>query len=244
MKHCSLLLGLALSMGALGSSCVAPGGVFVADSGNTTTAPRSSDDDASELEWKLKVSERELQLEELDAERKIMSAESDVDGAKFKVEQARLALVHFAGPESEQQLTQAAIGLQSSANRLQEATDELAEIKAMYAADDFAKSAEELVVARSERNLGLAQERYGAQKAAYEHLQNGTLPKKRGALERALHDAEVGMRKAEMGLVHTRRSVQLSLDKKVHALEKLREKHAKQTEDSDSDDDSSASTES
>ena len=234
MKHRSLLLGLALSLGTLTASCVAPGGVIVSDSGNNNdTSVRAGDGDSSALEWKLQVAERELALAELDSQRKLMSGEADVAGARFKLEQARAALASFNGHESKAQLQQAAISLQSSANRLQEATDELAEIKAMYAADDFAKSAEELVVARSTRNLALATERYDAQKASYDHLQNATLPKQRATLEQAVRDAEVGLRKAEMGLAHTQQSIQLSHDKQQHELEELREKLAKQDESED-----------
>lgn len=234
MKHRSLLLGLALSLGTFTSSCVAPGGVIVSDSGNNNdTSVRASDSDSSALEWKLQVAERELALAELDSQRKVMAAEADLAGAQFKLEQARTALAHFNGPESQAQLKTAAIGLKSSANRLQEASDELSEIKAMYAADDFAKSAEELVVARSERNLALATERYEAQKASYDHLQNGTLPTKKAALEQAVRDGEVGVRKAEMNLAHTRQSIDLSLDKKRHELDELREKLTKQDESED-----------
>ena len=234
MKHRSLLLGLALSLGTLTTSCVAPGGVIVSDSGNNNdSSVRASDGDNSALEWKIDVAERELALAELDSQRKIMAAEASLAGAQFKLDQARTALEHFNGPESQAQLKTAAIGLQSSANRLQEATDELAEIKAMYAADDFAKSAEELVVARSERNLALATERYQAQKASYDHLQNGTLPTKRASLEQAVRAAEIEVRKAEMSLAHTRESLALSHDKKQHELEELREKLAKQDESED-----------
>lgn len=146
----------------------------------------------------LSLAQIELKIAEISAQIQTMGASSATSKAAREVAEAEAALVHFVENELPVQIEQATISHDRSLHSAEHAADELAELEAMYSAEEFAEMTKELVLRRGRRSLEIAERNLAVEKAKLKNLTEEELPRKKRDLQAKLADARDALKKAEL----------------------------------------------
>ncbi len=171
--------------------------------------PEASAEDAAakkaEQQKELDKKRRELryaraELEPAAMERRLhtMATETSLRETAAALEDARVDLTVFRTSVKPRELEDKRIGLDGRVHRADHAKDELAELTAMYEADEFAKVTKELVLKRGRRELEIAERSLAVARQEFEHFEKHELPKREHELERKVEAAEHARKKAEL----------------------------------------------
>ncbi|MCA8953425.1 MAG: hypothetical protein KDE27_28185 [Planctomycetes bacterium] len=117
--------------------------------------------------------------------------------ARADLEIARGDLEHFTAHEKPRELQKHQLDIDRATYQADHAKDELAELVAMYDADEFAKSTKELVLKRGRRSLEVAERQLELEKQEFAGFREHDLPKRERGLQQKVTDAEVAVQKAE-----------------------------------------------
>ncbi len=225
MKPTTLSL---IALAALGlSSCVGPSVRAERAAPAESNAARndskgdSKSDEAAQRKKQRDFAYAQLALEsaKLDAENDLRSGERGVAAAERELEAAERELDHFQKNVKALEVDERALAVERSKQNVVEAAEELAELEAMYAQEDFAKTTKELVMTRgrtrlemSRRDLALA-ERRARFLVEFEHA------KRAREFEERVTKARNALEEARARLTKQKLDKRLSLLKSEHALE-------------------------
>jgi hypothetical protein len=169
-------------------------------------AQASAEGDAREiagLERKLALARERLAVAKLEAAAYEQAQAAQARHVAAEVKLAEASLARFVEADMPNRLAGAKLDLQGAKDRAQEAADELAQIKIMYAEQDLDDLTAEFVVSRGERSAARAVERLAIQASALAALEQRELPQERERLALALDKAGAGAsereREAEIG---------------------------------------------
>ncbi len=203
MKPSPFLLLLALALGSVvATSCQAPhrdhaasGHICRGGSDADPTAECADEGDGYE-EW---TEQEEVDVEELRREldrarRRLeiarLDARSAVADAEFALEEARADLRDWEGFSAPEELDEVRRELQALRDALQDAEDELAQLRLMYEGDDLAEATASLVLDRAQRDVERRREEVAAAERALAHVERVEHPRRREELEHAIRLAE------------------------------------------------------
>jgi len=148
------------------------------------------------------VAELELKKTLQENQSKLTKKRDALDIAERELEAKREKREAFA-TERKLELEEGALGLDRSRGRARDSELELAELEAMYAAEEFAEKTKELVLQRGRRNLEHAQRGLAIEEGKLALLTKTELPAKERALVLALA-------KAEQSVAAARRELELA----------------------------------
>ncbi len=231
-------------LAALASLLIAPG--FAGCQATSDHGPRSggheqeeqedSDDQDSgeqDLAFELTAAKRELEIAELEQRAATAQAEQAIKDAEAELAKSQRDLAHFEQRDAVQEQLEAELELQRSSNRLIETKDELSELEAMYAQENFAERTKELVLTRGQRNLEIAEAAHALEQRKLETVRDFEHAAKRADLELEVAKAQVALARAHEALVLERAKAALAIDQKQHAILELEQKLAKKLADKD-----------
>ncbi len=136
--------------------------------------------------------------------------------------EARNELRDYQEKVQPRELEEKRISLDRSVHRADHAKDELAELTAMYEADEFAKATKELVLKRGRRELEMAERSLAVARQELEHHENVAVPKRVRELQRKVVDAERERKKAELEAEKQQREAELAARKAADRIAELR----------------------
>lgn len=191
------------------------------------SAPAEEARDVAEAAHELSIARGELRVVELERESKLIAARTELQFAEEDLAAARRALEAFKAVERPRAEGESKLDLDRARHRLLDAEAELAELEAMYDADDFAEKTKELVLARGRRSLEAAQRAVALAELEHQHLVSQELPEKERELARALAEAELAAQEARRALERTTLEVDLALAKAKHELAQKEKASAK-----------------
>ncbi len=172
-------------------------------------------DDAEDLRRELDRARRRLEIVRLDAQ-------SSVADAEFALEAARADLRDWEGFTAPEELDEARRELQALHDALQDAADELAQLRLMYEGDDLAEATASLVLDRARRDVERRREEVAAAERTLAHLERVEHPRRRAELEHAVRLAELAAaaarEQAELDLAEAEEEV-ASLEEELADLE-------------------------
>ncbi len=233
-----LPLAAALFLSSCTSVELAPAPVRPGEPAAPPGAPAAGNDEARQLAKDLRAKERELgyldadQLgSAIDREMRVQGAEHAVTAAQVELDKARHELELFLTHEKPTEIEERRISFASQTHYSEEAKDELAELEAMYQADEFAKTTKELVLKRGRRKVELAERNLAIAARNLEVLEKQTLPRKEEELKRKVADAERALQRATRDREKTMLELELTqrktLDKRSDLVEEVAELKAK-----------------
>jgi len=195
----------------------------------------AKDGDAGEeatakLEHELSVARLELERARADAKQDLALAELKREEARRDLEAKRLEREAFLADGRQRELDQARLDLDRSRGRAEDAASELAELEAMYAAEEFASKTKELVLNRSRRELELSRRSLELSQRRMQALEGFELSGRAMGLEQALHRAERALLEAEHALANQPLDQQITLKKAEREVAELERKLAKERE--------------
>lgn len=164
-------------------------------------AAKNGDDKKADPKAKardLELARLELRSAEFDAEVKQAAAREAVVKAERELQLARAALQAFETIDAPTQVDGAQISHDRQAYAADEARAELAELEAMYQAEEFAKATKELVLQRGRRRLEVAERELAVGKRKLAMLKDHALPRQQTELAGKVHDDEVALAKAKL----------------------------------------------
>lgn len=198
--------------GAAAPAKAAEGG----DEAKARAAARKAEKRAFDLE----IARTELELARMETENEERVARLKVDNARRSLEEARLALEHFKA-RLPRELESSQLGLDRATQGKIEAEQELREMEATYAKDQFATDTKELVLMRHRKRLEFAERGLRLSEAEFKDKREVELPRQQREHERKANDAEQSLRDAEFALERTRMSGQMQLARKRWAVTEL-----------------------
>ncbi len=177
-----------------------------------------------------------VQTSAIERQIRVMTGEQELAAAERAVQKARRELVLHQEEKAPRELEEQRIRLDYQIQRAEEAKEELAELEAMYQADEFAASTKEIVVKRGRRQLEMAERNLAVARAEFQFHQEHEAPEQVRDLTQKLKDAELGLEKArlEHGKMQTELGVQQrQADDRVRDLQvEIEELERKQAEGS------------
>jgi len=185
------------------------------------------EDEAAELARKLEIGKLELDLAKLEAEQDLSNAELAVEFARAGLVKARGDQEAFLKAERALEVDQGVLGLDASKGRADDAAAELAELEAMYSAEEFAKKTKELVITRSRRDLDFAKRSLELAQRRRTVEDTYELPAKERDLAHAVRSAEKELMEAEQELVKKRLQTKIALAKAAQEFAELEKKAEK-----------------
>lgn len=141
-----------------------------------------------------------LVVAETKREHQLADAQAEIAEAQVELAAAERELQTFLERTAPQELEEARLSHDEAAYRAEEARAELAELEAMYKADQFAAMTKELVLQRGRRQLEVAERRLALSKAALATRQEVEQVGKRKELEAKVAESQRALAKAERGL--------------------------------------------
>ena len=169
----------------------------------------------------LAQAQMELRLAEMGAEASLMQAEQAVADANRELEEKERALAVFNQFEQPHKLSEGQLSLDRALHRRELQADELNELKAMYAAEDFAAMTKELVLKRGVKGLEFAERGLELERKKLQLLTEETLPKQARELRAAVEKAQRGVRQAEQALAKAKLENEQKLAGARHKVTKL-----------------------
>ena len=207
-RHVPLALAAVLAVWC--SSCRTTGVVEApapASSGSEEADDEEGDepDDEEDRALELRKAEVNLELTSIGVEMTLRGARAAVADAERELDEAVSVLQVFDERRMPRELDEAQLGLDRALHRRELQADELGELEAMYAEEDFAQKTKELVLKRGRKNLEFAERALVLAQLALASKKEIELPLERRELdvavqkaERALVDARDELRKAEL----------------------------------------------
>ena len=189
-----------------------PGEVQYDEDGEYDDAADADDDglEAEKLERELQRAQMKMQVAALGAGTDRLKAQRKVDDAGRELEQARRALDLFLSYEQPHELAESQLSLDRAHHRRELQVDELKELEAMYAEEDFAEMTKELVLKRGRKNVEFAERSLELAMRKFEVKRTEELPKRQRELEQKVVAAEGELRDAEVG--REKNEIQVELD--------------------------------
>lgn len=182
------------------------------------------EDKAEELrkkEHELDYARRELKIARLETESAGREAKNALDAAEFKLKEALDERDHYKTKESTLKIAGEALGIERSEEQRERQRQELAEIEAMYAKEDFAELTKELVIRRSRMDLVLAEKNLAIEQQKLADLRDHEIPQKTRALAEEVVKAEKSLAEAKAKLARHESEKELKLLKSEHAVENV-----------------------
>lgn len=179
----------------------------VADKAADETKQKAEEKQQKQKDLKKELQKKQRELDyarieqgtgELDRTVRTMTVEAALQRTAADLEQARAALDLFLTEQKPRELEDKKISLDRSTYYAEESKDELAELVAMYEADEFAKTTKELVLKRGRRQLEMADRSLAISRREHREFEQHTLPQRERDLRRKVADAELERRKAEI----------------------------------------------
>lgn len=194
---------------ALAAACAAPEGHAkpdLPDAPADAAAKRATKaaNKAADRAHELAVARLALELAELQARAGEAKAERGLAEAARALAEAESDLAAFREIERPHEIAKAVLEIDQADHRRDGQHDELNELVAMYAAEDFAAMTKELVLKRGRKQLEFAERELELARAELAHLQDETLPKKERELVAALEKARGEHAEAEVELAKAR----------------------------------------
>ncbi len=171
------------------------------DSGSQESAGRSKDEldrERRKLDTKRDIASAKLGIAQLELEATAGKHVANVRHAEAGVAVAAATLATFMESTMPSRLQSAELSLRRSSDRVQEAADELEQIRIMYDEQDLEDMTAEFVVSRGQRNAEHAAASLAIQEAEFDALKERELPQEQLALELALDKAEVAFAAAQL----------------------------------------------
>jgi hypothetical protein len=160
----------------------------------------SATEEAAQAERELKLARLDLELGSKKGEHALAEKREAILQKRAAREAAQQELHVFMSMGRPHKLAGADIELDDAMKDVWEAEQELEELKSMYAKEQFAERAKELVLGRGEKNLALAKRRLELAKAERGALEAGELAQQAAKLQEALRQATVELELAEREL--------------------------------------------
>lgn len=148
----------------------------------------------------LELARVELEVAEIEAQSGQLSAEIKLDNARRELDEARRALEHFKGRLMPRELEDGRLDLDRAMQNKTEAEQELREMEATYAKDQFAKDTKELVLMRHRKRVEFSTRGLAIAQAEFTDKEQVDLPKRLRELETKLRTAEQAARDADVAL--------------------------------------------
>ncbi|MFQ5750327.1 MAG: hypothetical protein ACE5H3_12875 [Planctomycetota bacterium] len=164
------------------------------------TAGQDSQEYQEEQAGELRDARRQLELERKKTARMRLQAVNEVRDAEAALGLARRGLAHFQEYERPHQLAQAELQRKTTADKVRETEEELAQLEEMYGEAELADKTAEIVLARTRRKLANARERLRLREEALADLRGHELAEKKKELELGLKDAEAGLQASRLAL--------------------------------------------
>ncbi|MBM3991389.1 MAG: hypothetical protein FJ298_10350 [Planctomycetes bacterium] len=168
----------------------------------------------------LELARMELDLAKLESERELQECKRKLDEARRELDESRRALEHFR-TKLPRELADKQLDLDRSTQGKLEAEQELREMEATYAKDQFATDTKELVLMRHRRRVEFAARGLELAQAAFDDLKAVELPRREREHEKKLRDSEAEVREAEFALVRKELGQRLELARKRWAVSEL-----------------------
>ena len=223
----SALALIACACASTGNASAPPSGA--SDSEKQASAEGEKKDPAKEAEKKqddlikkkheLECAAIALEIGRLDAQADEISTRRAVEDAERALELAARDLGNFQKVVRELEASEKALDLDRARQNVHEAEQELAELEAMYANEQFAGTTKELVLTRGRTRLELSKRAHEHAKRRAEQLKSFDHPKREQDLAIAVDKAEKSLQDAKAK--EQRAAVQRKLDglKAEHAVE-------------------------
>jgi hypothetical protein len=177
-----------------------------------------------ELSAKYELARLELELARLEAQQAVTGAERKLVEARIGQEKAGLEREAFDALGRARELDESRLGIDQARGRAEDAAAELAELEAMYAAEEFATKTKELVLTRGRRQLELAKRALDLAERQDKELSGFELPAKERELELARVGAEKELKEAEEGLTKVRLEQKIAIAKAEQEVAELERK--------------------
>ncbi|MBX3462106.1 MAG: hypothetical protein KF830_02970 [Planctomycetes bacterium] len=139
----------------------------------------------------------EVQLHEIERRSRLLAVESTLERTAADLEVARRELEVFLQDVRPREIESRRISLDGSVYHAEHSKEELAELTAMYEADEFARTTKELVLKRGRRSMEMAERRLAVERREFAHYEQFELPKRERDLRHKLADAELARKRAE-----------------------------------------------
>ena len=160
-------------------------------------SPAELDRERAKLQAKLDIAKAKLSIAQLELEASAAKHEAGTRFAAYEVKSAEFKLETFTEVTQPNQLASAELSLRRSADRVQEAADELEQIKIMYDEQDLEDMTAEFVVGRGRRNAEHAAAALKIQEAEVVALRDRELREQQDGLQLAVKKAEVALAAAQ-----------------------------------------------
>lgn len=213
-----------LALAALTASCATTDLSSDARGDTRDASPtKSDDDDDDDGAWKLENAEKELRIATLESEAKLARTEREVAESEQKLARAERAMATWE-QESSIELARAELQLDQSEESLLQRELELEELIAMYEEDEFAVTTKELVIQRGRVRYEFAKRSHELAQRRHEILVEHSMKEERRKHEQAIADARFALDMARHDLEVTRMEIELSMRRKEHDVQEMREK--------------------
>lgn len=175
---------------------------------------------AEKRAFDLEIARTELALAELEVAQNQRESEQKLTKARENLEEARRVHEHFVA-KLPRELEESQLGLDRQTQGKLEAEQELREMEATYAKDQFATDTKELVLMRHRKRLEFAERGLKLAQAEYTDKRDVELPRQKREQERKLREAELSVLDAEHSFERTKLSGQMQLARKRWAVAEL-----------------------
>lgn len=187
---------------------------------NAEAKARAKERKAQKRAHELELARMELDMARMEAEHEEREAARKVEEARRELDEARRDMEHFRA-KLPRELADMQLDLDRSIQGKTEAEQELREMEATYAKDQFATDTKELVLMRHRKRLEFATRALELEQAAFNDKKSVELPKREREHEKKLRDAESDLRSAEFAAAKQKLSTQLELARKRWELSEL-----------------------
>jgi paraquat-inducible protein B len=167
--------------------------------------------EVAKTERRLHIAERKTEVAHLGAEIEAVRAEAAVAEARRKLEAARGELEHFRAHTRPTKTQAAEIDRDQARYAAEHAQAELAELEAMYEAEEFAEMTKELVLRRGRRSLEIALRRLEVEGAKLRAL-GDEFDRNEQQLQGAIAAAEIDLHAAELTLRKERLAGRIAIE--------------------------------
>jgi hypothetical protein len=168
-------------------------------------------------ERELKLARLELEVSEKSTAAELLAKQNALQQAELKLMEARTALERFQQASRAHKLDTSTLGIDRASSQLEESQAELAQLKAMYAAeknlDATGTQTRDLVLARHEKQVEFAKRELELRQRARADLEQGELAKEERKLSHAVAQAEFGLQVSRGELERKQVEVQIALER-------------------------------
>jgi hypothetical protein len=168
----------------------------------------------------LELARMELELAGMEAERELQECKRKAEDARRELDEARRAMEHFRA-KSPRELADKQLDLDRSVQGKTEAEQELREMEATYAKDQFATDTKELVLMRHRKRVEFAARGLELAQAEFNDMKLVDLPRREREHEQKVRDAEAELRNAEFAVVRKELGNRMELARKRWAVAEL-----------------------